>query len=90
MYRNWLSKDYLPVDHEELSDYVQPRPKVFYEKELDIPLVLFNEVLEHVDRIFKQKQVRALTLNGYMSVHVWTVWHTWLLLIRFWCVLCVL
>ena len=34
--------------------------KVFYEEELDVPLVLFDEVLDHVlriDRIFKQPQV---------------------------------
>ena len=48
------------MDQEELREYVQARLKVFYEEELDIPLVLFNEVLDHVlriDRIFKQKQV---------------------------------
>lgn len=60
LYSNWLSKDYLPVEQEELRDYVQARLKVFYEEELDVPLVLFNEVLDHVlriDRIFKQNQV---------------------------------
>lgn len=34
--------------------------QVFYEEELDVPLVLFNEVLDHVlriDRIFRQPQV---------------------------------
>ncbi len=39
---------------------MQARLKVFYEEELDVPLVLFNEVLDHVlriDRIFKQNQV---------------------------------
>lgn len=49
------------MDQEELREYVQARLKVFYEEELDIPLVLFNEVLDHVlriDRIFKQNQVR--------------------------------
>ena len=54
------SQDYLPVDQEELRDYVHARLKVFYEEELDVPLVLFNEVLDHVlriDRIFKQQQV---------------------------------
>ena len=33
---------------------------MFYEEELDVPLVLFNEVLDHVlriDRIFRQPQV---------------------------------
>ena len=36
--------------------------QVFYEEELDVPLVLFNEVLDHVlriDRIFRQPQVSA-------------------------------
>ena len=74
LYSNWLSKDYLPVDQEELRDYVQARLKVFYEEELDVPLVLFNEVLDHVlriDRIFKQNQVsvcllaRAIIRNLY-------------------------
>ena len=60
LFSNWLSKDYTAVDQEDLRDYVHARLKVFYEEELDIPLVLFNEVLDHVlriDRIFKQKQV---------------------------------
>lgn len=48
------------MEQEELREYVQARLKVFYEEELDVPLVLFNEVLDHVlriDRIFKQNQV---------------------------------
>ena len=60
LYSNWLSKDYVPVEQEELREYVKARLKVFYEEELDVPLVLFNEVLDHVlriDRIFKQSQV---------------------------------
>lgn len=44
-------QDYIPVDQEELRDYVKARLKVFYEEELDVPLVLFNEVLDHVLRI---------------------------------------
>ena len=60
LYSNWLSKDYLPVGQEELRGYVQARLKVFQEEVLDVPLVLYNEVLDHVlriDRIFKRKQV---------------------------------
>ena len=63
LYSNWLTKDYLPVDQEDLRDYVHARLKVFYEEELDVPLVLFNEVLDHVlriDRIFKQSQVEGV------------------------------
>uniref|UniRef100_A0A1X7SW49 Dynein heavy chain AAA module D4 domain-containing protein n=1 Tax=Amphimedon queenslandica TaxID=400682 RepID=A0A1X7SW49_AMPQE len=49
-----------------LRDYVQARLKVFYEEELDVPLVLFNEVLHHVlciDRIFKQQQSHLLLIG---------------------------
>lgn len=46
-----MLQDYIPVDQEELRDYVKARLKVFYEEELDVPLVLFNEVLDHVLRI---------------------------------------
>jgi dynein heavy chain 1 len=52
LYSNWLSKDYVAVDRSELREYVKARLKVFYEEELDVPLVLFNEVL---DRIFSAK-----------------------------------
>ena len=48
------------MEQEELREYVHARLKVFYEEELDVPLVLFDEVLDHVlriDRIFKQNQV---------------------------------
>ncbi|XP_074643936.1 cytoplasmic dynein 1 heavy chain 1-like isoform X2 [Tubulanus polymorphus] len=66
LYSNWLSKDYVPVDREELRDYVKARLKVFYEEELDVPLVLFNEVLDHVlriDRIFRQSQGHLLLIG---------------------------
>ena len=56
---------------------------MFYEEELDVPLVLFNEVLDHVlriDRIFRQPQghllligVRLVTL-GFLLVGS-TVYH---------------
>ncbi|KAK7789348.1 hypothetical protein R5R35_002380 [Gryllus longicercus] len=66
LYSNWLSKDYMPVKREELREYVKARLKVFYEEELDVPLVLFDEVLEHVlriDRIFRQPQGHLLLIG---------------------------
>ncbi|PIK60017.1 putative cytoplasmic dynein 1 heavy chain 1 [Apostichopus japonicus] len=66
LFSNWLSKDYIPVDQEELRDYTKARLKVFYEEELDVELVLFNEVLDHVlriDRIFKQPQGHLLLIG---------------------------
>ena len=56
LYSNWMDKNYVAVDREELRHYVKARLKVFYEEELDVPLVLFDEVLDHVlriDRIFR-------------------------------------
>ena len=78
LYSNWLTKDYLPVNQEELRDYVQARLKVFYEEELDVPLVLFDEVLDHVlriDRIFKQSQVYNSYGLCYLT-HTCTCTHT--------------
>ena len=40
--------------------------QVFYEEELDVPLVLFNEVLDNVlriDRIFRQPQGHLLLIG---------------------------
>jgi len=66
LYSNWLSKNYVPVEREELRSYVKARLKVFYEEELDVPLVLFDEVLDHVlriDRIFRQPQGHLLLIG---------------------------
>jgi dynein heavy chain 1, cytosolic len=51
LYSNWLSKTYEPVEKSKLRDFVGARLKVFYEEELDVPLVVFDDVLEHVLRI---------------------------------------
>lgn len=51
LYSNWLNKNYQSVNKNELSDFLAARLKVFYEEELDVPLVIFDDVLEHVLRI---------------------------------------
>ncbi|KAF9586482.1 hypothetical protein BGW38_004001 [Lunasporangiospora selenospora] len=66
LYSNWLSKYYVPVDREELRDYAKARLKIFYEEELDVPLALFNDVLDHVlriDRVFRQMQGHMLLIG---------------------------
>ncbi|KAG0004346.1 hypothetical protein BGZ79_009578 [Entomortierella chlamydospora] len=66
LYSNWLSKNYVPVDREELREYAKARLKVFYEEELDVPLALFNDVLDHVlriDRVFRQMQGHMLLIG---------------------------
>lgn len=37
------------MERNELREYVKARLKVFYEEELDVPLVLFNEVLDRIN-----------------------------------------
>jgi dynein heavy chain 1 len=66
LFSSWTSNRYIPVERNELRDYVKQRLKVFYEEELDVPLVLFNEVLDHIlriDRIFRQPQGHALLIG---------------------------
>ena len=51
LYSNWLNRTYQSTAREDLRDFVAARLKVFYEEELDVPLVIFDDVLEHVLRI---------------------------------------
>ncbi|GAA5960288.1 hypothetical protein JCM21900_000936 [Sporobolomyces salmonicolor] len=70
LYSNWLSKHYIPVDREQLREYTKARLRVFYEEELDVPLVLFNDVLDHVlriDRVFRQVQGHLLLIGTTLS-----------------------
>lgn len=60
-------QDYIPVEQEELRDYVKARLKVFYEEELDVPLVLFNEVLDHVLRIDRWVTASAHAMLDFPS-----------------------
>ncbi|EGO28454.1 hypothetical protein SERLADRAFT_445906 [Serpula lacrymans var. lacrymans S7.9] len=66
LFSNWTSKNYIPVQREELREYTKARLKIFYEEELDVPLVLFNDVLDHVlriDRVFRQVQGHLLLIG---------------------------
>ena len=66
LFSNWTSRNYLPVDRDELRDFTKARLRVFHEEELDVPLVLFNDVLDHVlriDRVFRQIQGHMLLIG---------------------------
>ncbi|KAH9922687.1 dynein heavy chain [Amylocystis lapponica] len=66
LFSNWTSKNYIPVEREVLREYTKARLRVFYEEELDVPLVLFNDVLDHVlriDRVFRQIQGHLLLIG---------------------------
>lgn len=66
LFSNWLSKNYVPVDRELLREFVKARLKTFCEEEVDVSLVLFNDVLEHVlriDRVFRQPQGHLILIG---------------------------
>ena len=66
LFSDWLSKDYAFAESDLLRDFVRARLKVFQEEELDVELVVFNEVLEHVlriDRVLKQPMGHCLLVG---------------------------
>ncbi|KAG8846797.1 hypothetical protein FRB91_000460 [Serendipita sp. 411] len=66
LFSNWTSKNYIPVERETLREYIKARLKIFHEEELDVQLVLFNDVLDHVlriDRVFRQIQGHLLLIG---------------------------
>lgn len=57
LFSNWLTKNYTSVGQSALREHVKTRLRVFYEEELDVKLVIFDEVLEHIlriDRVLRQ------------------------------------
>lgn len=65
-FTTWLSKDTKRVGREELKDFLSARLRVFYEEELDVPLVVFDGVLDHVlriDRVLRQPMGHLLLVG---------------------------
>ena len=66
LFSNWLSKNYVSVEREQLREFVKARLKTFCEEEVDTPIILFNDVLEHVlriDRVFRQPQGHLILIG---------------------------
>ncbi len=66
LFSNWTTKDYVPIERNVLRDYTKARLRVFQEEELDVELVLFDDVLEHVlriDRVFRRIQGHLLIIG---------------------------
>lgn len=65
-FSTWLSKDTREVSRDELEEFLSARLRVFYEEELDVPLVVFDEVLEHIlriDRVLRQPMGHCLLVG---------------------------
>ncbi|KAK9349302.1 dynein heavy chain, N-terminal region 1-domain-containing protein [Lipomyces starkeyi] len=66
LFSNWLSKNYVPVGLTELREFTNARLKTFCEEELDVPLVLFDDALDHIlriDRVFRQPQGHLILIG---------------------------
>jgi len=65
-YSKWLSKDTRRVSKEEIKEFLSARLRVFYEEELDVHLVIFDEVLDHIlriDRVLRQPMGHCLLVG---------------------------
>lgn len=51
LYSSWMSKDTRRVERDDLKAFLAARLSVFYEEELDVPLVIFDDVLDHILRV---------------------------------------
>jgi len=66
IFSTFLKKDYSEVNVEELREYVKARLRVFYEEELNVPLVVFDDVLDHIlriDRVLRQPLGHCLLIG---------------------------
>jgi dynein heavy chain 1 len=57
LFTNFIKKDYVSVSQDELRHYIEGRLKTFYEEELNVQLVVFDAVIEHIlriDRVLRQ------------------------------------
>jgi dynein heavy chain 1 len=66
LFSSWDSKYYVPVERERLRDIVSERLKTFCEEEVDVRLIPFNDLLEHVlriDRVFRQSQGHLILIG---------------------------
>ena len=70
LFTNLLTNTYISCGKDELIKKIDSRLKVFYEEELNVPLVIFDSVLEHIlriDRVLKQP-IGHLLLVGQSGV----------------------
>ncbi|TDH68981.1 hypothetical protein CCR75_000940 [Bremia lactucae] len=57
LFSTWLSKNYTEVTTTDLRKHIEARLRVFYEEELNVQLVVFDSVIDHVlriDRVLRQ------------------------------------
>eukprot|EP01064_Diplonema_japonicum_P034641 TRINITY_DN7253_c0_g2_i1.p1 TRINITY_DN7253_c0_g2~~TRINITY_DN7253_c0_g2_i1.p1 ORF type:complete len:4818 (+),score=1605.91 TRINITY_DN7253_c0_g2_i1:85-14538(+) len=83
LYSTFLSKEYINNDIEELRSHIQGKLKVFAEEEMDVQLVVFDSVLDHIlriDRIIRQPLGHMLLVGvagaGKTVLSKFVAWHS--------------
>ena len=83
LYSTFLSKEYICNDQEELRSHIQGKLKVFAEEEMDVQLVVFDSVLDHIlriDRIIRQPLGHMLLVGvagaGKTVLSKFVAWHS--------------
>ena len=57
LFTNYLNKNYISVKQDDLKKFIEARLVTFYEEELNVPLVVFDSVMDHIlriDRVLRQ------------------------------------
>ncbi|ODV98401.1 hypothetical protein PACTADRAFT_20118, partial [Pachysolen tannophilus NRRL Y-2460] len=70
LYSNWFSMGYEEVKYAEFRSFVSERLRIFCEEETDVPLVLYDELLDHVlriDRVLRQPQGHMILIGTSTS-----------------------
>lgn len=70
LYCCYLTRSYEEVRREELRELIQGKLRVFNEEELNVQLVLFDQVLDHITRIDRVlRQPLGHLLLGELSMY---------------------
>ena len=57
LFTNYLNKNYISVKQDDLKKFIEARLVTFYEEQLNVPLVVFDSVMDHIlriDRVLRQ------------------------------------
>lgn len=70
LYTRWLTREYGECDRKSLTKFLQARMMVFAEEVVDMPLTLFDDLVDHalrIDRVLSQRQGHIILMGPSAS-----------------------